>query len=373
MSSPISTPSSGGPSNPLNRLHVHSSIASHLSTELSFLQTLLLRARDQHRTQLFLRRMHEVLRIGKILLKYVRETSSVHTDESGWETRRSTGERLIYRMVKSLFTAQRFTSQIIELHHFLPLQTSVLAIYSRLFTISMNIASGLGMDIDQVIQHGGQLKHQKKKKLMNVDVDEQGDRIGEVVLNDTRNGNEMGIHGIELGERIQRPSITPRSQEDSPSTSRRQSPVSTKSNNRQFNRTSPQIEQPTGLSPGSQLPLISAQPEWREDYGSIPSGLSDTTISVNVPDDNDSTKDGRNEDIPKKQKKRSHDLDLDSIVDSISSHAQSPRVKEKGRPQHSNESKKKKKIEISGVDEKLEKPKKKKKKKKDAMDDIFGF
>ncbi|WWD09251.1 hypothetical protein V865_007373 [Kwoniella europaea PYCC6329] len=372
MSSPISTPSSGGPSNPLNRLHVHPSIASHLSTELSFLQTLLLRARDQHRTQLFLRRMHEVLRIGRILLKYVRETSSVHTDESGWETRRLTGERLIYRMVKSLFTAQRFTSQIIELHHFLPLQASVLAIYSRLFTMSMNIASGLGMDIDSVIQHGGQLKHQKKKKLMNVDVDEQGDRIGEVVLNDTRNGNEMGIHGIELGERIQRPSITPRLQENSPLTSRRQSPVS-KSNNRQFNGTSPQIEQPTGLSSRSQSPLISAQPELREDDGYNPSRLSDTTISVNVPDDNDPTKDGRKEDIPKKQKKRSHDLDLDLIFDTISSHAQSPRVKEKGLPQHSNEPQKKKKIEISGVDEKLEKPKKKKKKKKDAMDDIFGF
>ncbi|OCF73655.1 hypothetical protein I204_05498 [Kwoniella mangroviensis CBS 8886] len=274
-------------------------------------------------------------------------------------------------MVKSLFTAQRFTSQIIELHHFLPLQTSVLAIYARLFTITMNIASGLGMDTDQIIQHGGQLKSQKKKKLMNVDVNKQGDMIGEVVLNDTRNdlSEEMGVHGTELGERIERPSITPQLPENSLSTSRRQSPVS-KSNNTQSNRTSPQIEQPTSLSSRSLSPLISAQPGLREDDGSIPPRLSDTTVSVNVHDDTDTMKDGRMEGTPKKKKKRSHDLGF--LFDSISSHAQSPKVEEEELPNDPNESKEKNKIGITALAEKLEKPKKKRKK-KDAMDDIFGF
>ncbi|OCF55612.1 hypothetical protein L486_07097 [Kwoniella mangroviensis CBS 10435] len=272
-------------------------------------------------------------------------------------------------MVKSLFTAQRFTSQIIELHHFLPLQTSVLAIYARLFTITMNIASGLGMDPDQVIQHGGQVKYQKKKKLRTVNVDDERDMIGEVILSDTTKGlgEDMGIHVIELGERIERPSITPRTQESSPSTSRRQPPI-TKSNDRQFDRTSSQIEQPTGLSSRSQSPLILAQPVLGEDDGYISSRLPDTIKFVNMPDDNDPTKDGRMEGITKKEKKRSHDLDL--ISDSISFPAQSSEE----LPEDSNDSKKKKKKKgVTVVDETLERPKKKKKKKKDAMDDIFGF
>ncbi|WVQ62350.1 uncharacterized protein L199_000490 [Kwoniella botswanensis] len=371
MSTPISTPSSGGPSTPLNRLHVHSSIASHLSTELSLLQTLLLRARDQHRTQLFLRRMHEVLRIGKILLKYVRETSSVHTDESGWETRRSTGERLIYRMVKSLFTAQRFTSQIIELHHFLPLQASVLAIYSRLFTISMNIASGLGMDIDQVIQHGGQLNCQKKKKLRIVNVDDERDRIGEVILSDTTKGlgEDMGIHGIELGEKIERSSMTPQGIGSSAPASRFQSPLPISSSKRS-SASSTQV--PCRAAPTIQSPsrILPARYELGEDDANISSQDPETPKSGRISNDYESAKDGRADGILKKKKRRSHDMDF--IFDSVSSPAQSPNMNDGGSLKDPNEPKKKKKIASTAVEAKLDKPKKKKKK-QDAMDDIFGF
>ncbi|WRT63996.1 uncharacterized protein IL334_000923 [Kwoniella shivajii] len=199
-----------GPSTPLIRLSIHSSILSHLATELSFLQTLILRARDQHRTQLFLRRMYEVLRIGKVLLRYVKE-SNVESVPAEWEKKRRRGERLIGIMIKSVYTAQRYTSQIIELHHFLPLQTTVLSIYSRLFTITITIANGLSLDIEEIIASGGNTSNHhsrmKKRKIPgnSTRMDEDAKTIlgisSEMKMDIDMDGN------IELGEKIQRSSF----------------------------------------------------------------------------------------------------------------------------------------------------------------------
>ena len=46
---------------------LHSSIVSHLSTELSLLQALKDKSKYQHRSQIFNRRMGEVLRLGTAL------------------------------------------------------------------------------------------------------------------------------------------------------------------------------------------------------------------------------------------------------------------------------------------------------------------
>ncbi|WVF70773.1 hypothetical protein IAT40_005567 [Kwoniella sp. CBS 6097] len=184
-SSELSASTSGPNTNPTGpispgsvlSLHLHPSIQSHLATELSFLHTLILRARDQHRLQLFLRRMYDVLRVGKAVLGFVRACANAFTSASaksnnksvgmgsevdrgagagtGLSRWRKKGSILVSRMIKSLYTAQRFTAQIIELHHFLPLQTSVLAIYARLFVLTLNVANALGMDIENLISSGG--------------------------------------------------------------------------------------------------------------------------------------------------------------------------------------------------------------------------
>ncbi|WWC58441.1 uncharacterized protein I303_100982 [Kwoniella dejecticola CBS 10117] len=367
--SKIAVGAQAGPSIPLSRLHLHSSIPSHLSTELSFLHTLLLRARDQHRTQLFLRRMHEVLRVGKIVLRYVKE--SANDDSVRWEKRKRRGEQLVARVIRSLFTAQRFTAQIIELHHFVPLQTSVLAIYARLFAIILNIASGLGMDLEGLITNGchikqGKISLQRKRK-----IEDQADGMSEVSMkmdNPTDIGkldavNHMEIGGLELGEKIQRQPLT------SISTSTKiESRRDTSSSGNGTNSSKPLIEDnPTasfspargqlaqttkGPSPLSHAP--SSEPERDDDV--LPPELDTYDAEV------------------KKKKKKKRSLDIDAIFDQperkegLARHVEldGPSVKKKTAP---------KEIGVQTgmpVDGQVKK-KKIKKKKKDDMDDIFGF
>ncbi|OCF38797.1 hypothetical protein I317_07426 [Kwoniella heveanensis CBS 569] len=194
-------------------LHLHPSVQSHLATELSFLHTLMRRARDQHRLQLFLRRMYDVLRLGRSLVGFIRAASPSSSQRGGddkaggnvgmnadmgvdviagvdrWKSR---GQTLVSRVVKSLYTAHRFTSQIIELHHFLPLQTSVLSIYARLFVLTINVANALNMNIEHLIAYGGGQNAANKKK-------KHGDSNERKPPYDTVSGQRNQAHGRGLG------------------------------------------------------------------------------------------------------------------------------------------------------------------------------
>ncbi|KAK4683422.1 hypothetical protein P7C73_g6846, partial [Tremellales sp. Uapishka_1] len=156
-------------------MHGHPSTTQHLTTELALLDALYRRSKDQHRSQLFLQRQYQVLRLGKLVL---RATSAQNL------------AKLITKLINALFTASRSTSQIIELLHFLPLQTLLLGIYARLFAICTSLVQSLGLDIGEIVSG-------RKRSKRRVDSDDAA-------------GQEKGkaraevVGGVEIGERVQR-------------------------------------------------------------------------------------------------------------------------------------------------------------------------
>ncbi|WWC86081.1 uncharacterized protein L201_000952 [Kwoniella dendrophila CBS 6074] len=379
------SPSLGGPSTPLYRIQIHSSVSSHLSTELSSLQTLLLRARDQHRTQLFLRRMYEVLRIGKALLTYIKDAPS--DDQQKWEKRKLRGERLVNCTIKSLFTAQRLTSQVIELHHFLPLQTSVLAIYARLFTITLNIANGLGMDLERLISSGG-IMSKSKLKQKNTKGDVKADNG---IRTDQRESKpnkqdiiaEMGLSGVEveLGEKVERmvsTSATPSASSSEPKLTGLLDKSESRANSPKFSRNNSSDMRSAQRSDKTSSHLFSitnddtAEEDMRK-RSKASQALEETpdVISSSTPSTVDT--------IKKKKKKRPLDMDV------IFEKTENPKNKQTfeltdsaingpiKQIKKSQTTEKQNELALLGDDTSQVKKKVKTKKKKDTMDDIFGF
>ncbi|KAK8865812.1 hypothetical protein IAR55_000959 [Kwoniella newhampshirensis] len=143
-----------------SQIDLHASVPSHLAAEITFLKTLIRRAKAQHRTQLFLQRMVGVARVAQLVLRHVREMvllaqldleNQAGAGDRARDSKRKKGEILVVKMIKQLFDAHHVTSQIIDLHHFLPLQTTSLAIYARLFAMTVNIAIAWEMDIERLI------------------------------------------------------------------------------------------------------------------------------------------------------------------------------------------------------------------------------
>ncbi|EAL22142.1 hypothetical protein CNBC2800 [Cryptococcus deneoformans B-3501A] len=66
-------------------------------------------------------------------------------------------------MIRMLFSAQYITSQIIDLYHFLPLQTTALSIYARLFTVTVSLANSLEMDVEELLIAAGRKTNGKRK------------------------------------------------------------------------------------------------------------------------------------------------------------------------------------------------------------------
>lgn len=56
---------------------LHPSISSHLDTDLSVLEAVIERSKFQHRSQPFLRRMREVLRLGRRVAVLVNDQTTV--------------------------------------------------------------------------------------------------------------------------------------------------------------------------------------------------------------------------------------------------------------------------------------------------------
>ncbi|WVQ97151.1 hypothetical protein IAU59_004261 [Kwoniella sp. CBS 9459] len=386
--------SSPQPDSPALNLHLHPSVQAHFATELSFLHTLIRRARDQHRLQLFLRRMYDVLRIGKALLGFVRQSVSAKAVGQGEGQQvvaegdadagrlRKRGTALVSRMIKSLYTAHRHTAQIIELHHFLPLQTSVLSIYARLFVLTLNVANALNMDIERVIASGGQLNkpgdiftgsREKKGKgrdtgtergldiRSDLDLDPEGmarasstsSSMG-MVQGDVEMALNLGL-GTELGERIERrppPARTLNAAED----------VDAK---RERSIWIPTVTVDHGVPAPPEADLD------RENHGSTASReiSSEDTLDELVQNDTNATTDTDVETGPttvtKTKKRQSSEAEGDPLDDVIASDEAKAKVR----------SKVKIKAEAAAVEGSTEKTKKKKKTKtkKDDMDDIFGF
>ncbi|EJT50616.1 hypothetical protein A1Q1_08168 [Trichosporon asahii var. asahii CBS 2479] len=171
----------------------HSSVRAHLATEYALLLSLYQRSRAQHRHQLFLRRLEAVLRLTRLVIRQYAAcsacsdpTSSSSTpggasasgattpglksgamtplapltsgDKDGMmedgvdgEDGEEAEERLRDLVQRSLLLAADITAQMLALHHFVPLQTMLIASYGRLFAICVHLCPLLGLQLSEVL------------------------------------------------------------------------------------------------------------------------------------------------------------------------------------------------------------------------------
>ncbi|TYJ57594.1 hypothetical protein B9479_001676 [Cryptococcus floricola] len=357
-------------------VHFHSSLPSHLATELAFLHTFIRRAAAQHRTQLFLQRMEGTLRMGKILLVYLKGCGEKREGqiEDKWKHR---GLCLVRKTIKSLYDAEFIVSQIVGLHHFLPLQTAALSIYARIFTVTLNLAGALGMDLEGLVSSAGSGKRTKSKKTR-PDLPE-----------DTPNGavggksNAGKVEGrsldFEIGEKIERSSVPLAAVKDSRKAA---NPQRDQLSSVRSPAPDPVINSSTTptRAQSSQSPSPIPSPESLDSCPEPEMALTPMEVDIN--------------DLPvgsllqpKKKKKSVND---EAAAPGVA--APSKKQRSKASEDHvtgmppltmptvtnvSSEStveapkKKKKRVDEEGASS--DKTKVKKKKKKDAMDDIFGF
>ncbi|KAE8540033.1 hypothetical protein D1P53_003971 [Cryptococcus gattii VGV] len=315
-------------------LHFHASLPSHLSTELALLQTFIKRASAQHRSQLFLQLSEE--RKGEACIAW------------RWK-----GENLIKKMIKMLFSAHYITSQIIDLYHFLPLQTTVLSIYARLFTVTVSLANSLEMDVEQLLVAAGKATNGKRGM-----GPEENQKTNKVATGTLLTGaiKDMGMD-VEMGEVIER------------------------------SRSSQSLGRVSRSAPGSisEGSAFSPKPPKR---GKVVSLSSTVDSGINL--ENDCLE--KETTIVSKSVELPPSLQIDQLLDNIPSTNIVKDEKKKRRVEtginvsdakgpkedisieDDSFNKKKKRIVKDEEGKSDEKTKaKKKKKKKDAMDDIFGF
>ncbi|KAL1407175.1 hypothetical protein Q8F55_006591 [Vanrija albida] len=113
---------------------LHPSTRFHFWTETAVLTTLLQRARAQHRAQLFLRRLVGVVRLAR------RVGGALAQDDS--DALRS----LVPVLTAALVKAAGATRRMLELHHFMPLQTVLLASYARLYAVAVGLGRSVGLE-----------------------------------------------------------------------------------------------------------------------------------------------------------------------------------------------------------------------------------
>lgn len=103
-------------------------------------------------------------------------------------------------MIKMLFSAHYITSQIIDLYHFLPLQTTILSIYARLFTVTVSLANSLEMDVEQLLIAAGKVTNGKRRM-----GPEENQKTNKVATGTLLGGaiKDMGVD-VEMGEVIER-------------------------------------------------------------------------------------------------------------------------------------------------------------------------
>nr|ODN98772.1 hypothetical protein L204_02736 [Cryptococcus depauperatus CBS 7855] len=174
--------------------HLHASIQSHLCAELSLLQAFIRRAAAQHRTQLFLQRMKGVLRISKAVLAFIK----ICQEKGVNEEKVSRGKHLVRKLVSMLHSAYYISIQIVALHHFLPLQASVISIYARIYMIILNVAIALNIDIEHLMVSAGSPVRTNKFRYS-----ERGPTT--VTIQEPKSMNED--IGDEIGVKIQRPAL----------------------------------------------------------------------------------------------------------------------------------------------------------------------
>ncbi|BEI82568.1 hypothetical protein CcaverHIS002_0304360 [Cutaneotrichosporon cavernicola] len=126
---------------PQSHPHPHSSTSSHLATETALLTVLYDRSKAQHRSQIFLSRLQGVLRLSKRVIAALprRDGSSSQVDPYAEVL------GLLPKFISNLLRAAAASTAIIDLNHFVPLHTTLLACYARLLSVSLALGSALGV------------------------------------------------------------------------------------------------------------------------------------------------------------------------------------------------------------------------------------
>nr|KIR87300.1 hypothetical protein I308_02244 [Cryptococcus tetragattii IND107] len=264
-------------------------------------------------------------------------------------------------MIKMLFSGHYITSQIIDLYHFLPLQTTVLSIYARLFTVTVSLANSLEMDVEQLLVVAGKATNGKRR--MGPEENQKTDKVatGTLLAGAIK---DNGVD-VEMGEVIERPGSS-----------------------QSLGRVSKSKSTPGSISERS---AFSPKPPKRGKV--VPSAVAalSSTVDSGINLENDCLE--KETTIVSKSVELPASLQIDQLLDNIPSTNIAKDKKKKRRVEtginvsdakapkedvsieDDSFNKKKKRIvkdeEEGKSDEKT--IAKKKKKKKDAMDDIFGF
>ena len=101
------------------------------------------------------------------------------------------------QLVASLIAASDATSQVVELHYFLPLHTLLLGIYARLFAIASNLAAWLALDMFDILAGRSDSKVRREETVKQQQADNPIIRIGEPT--------EMDGMVTEMGTKVSRP------------------------------------------------------------------------------------------------------------------------------------------------------------------------
>ncbi|GMK56941.1 hypothetical protein CspeluHIS016_0307810 [Cutaneotrichosporon spelunceum] len=125
--------------------HPHPSTSSHIATETALLQLLHTRSKAQHRSQPFLSRLHAVIRLSKRVLAALPPREPHASPSSSHADPYARTLRLLPTFASALVRAAAASAAILELHHFVPLHTALLAAYARLLAVTAALGAALGM------------------------------------------------------------------------------------------------------------------------------------------------------------------------------------------------------------------------------------
>jgi hypothetical protein len=183
--------------------HPHPSTSSHLATETALLEVLHTRSKHQHRSQLFLQRLRGVLRLSKRVIAALPARDGPSTDPyravAPLLPKVSSPAYKLTQFTSTLLHAAGCSSAIIELNHFVPLHTTLLACYARLLSVTLALGAALGMSQTDLL-----LPSEKKVESRPAPVTREIGEVGEVI---TRGKGDLGevIARPSLGEVIARP------------------------------------------------------------------------------------------------------------------------------------------------------------------------
>ncbi|CAK9779763.1 unnamed protein product [Cutaneotrichosporon oleaginosum] len=171
---------------PLSRPHPHphSSTSSHLATETALLQVLYTRSKHQHRSQIFLARLHRVLRLSKRVIAslYLANNPPHASSSSSTQDLYGTTRRLLPNFCTSLLHAAGHSTAILELNHFAPLHTTLLSAYARLLSVSLALGAALGLSQAALLLSEAERRKASPKAPVAASDEPAGeDEVGEVI------------------------------------------------------------------------------------------------------------------------------------------------------------------------------------------------